>query len=149
MARIDEIDPATLHDIFRLRCDVFVVEQQCAYPELDGLDAEPTTRHLWLTPAGDLSRVISYLRILQPETGPTMVGRIVTSRAHRKTGLGSQLMHTALAMVDHELVPVVALNAQLYAQPWYEGFGFEVCGRVFVEDGISHVPMRRLHPLGA
>ncbi len=144
IATIDDMAPTTLHAIIKLRIDVFVVEQQCTYAELDGLDASPTTRHLWLTTGANRpTDVLSYLRILQePETIP-MIGRIVTSPDRRRTGLGTQLMHTVLALLDDERVPEVHLNAQLYAAPWYEVFGFIPCGKTFVEDGISHVPMRR------
>ncbi len=149
VATIEAIAPRTLHAIVKLRCDVFVVEQQCVYPELDGLDDQPTTRHLWITEAGQANRVLSYLRILQPETGGTWIGRIVTRPDQRRTGQGSRLVRTALGLLDDELVPEVHLNAQVYAAPWYEGFGFEACGAVFVEDGISHVPMRRFMPTTA
>src|SRR5690606_15538749 len=62
-----ELDAATLYALLRLRVDVFVVEQQCPYPELDGRDTEPTTRHLWLGPAA--TQPLSYLRILAEPDG--------------------------------------------------------------------------------
>jgi len=147
IAAIDTLAPTTLHAIIKLRIDVFVVEQQCTYAELDGLDVSPTTRHLWLSASVDRPHeVLTYLRILQEPGAFPMIGRIVTCPERRRSGLGTQLMHTVLALLDEERLPEVHLNAQLYAAGWYEVFGFIPCGRIFVEDGISHVPMRRPHP---
>lgn len=146
VARLHELDPCTFHDIVRLRTDVFVVEQQCAYPELDGRDADPGTRHVWLTDGPDGSDLLSYLRILQPVGGQAQIGRIVTRPDRRKDGVASNLVDIALGMLDDELVPEVGLNAQLYAAAWYEGFGFGTCGSPFVSSGISHVSMVRPRP---
>lgn len=131
-SRFSDLDLRTLHDLLRLRVDVFVVEQECAYPEVDGLDTAPDTWHLWI---GD-DEVVAYLRIL---AGPR-IGRVATSRPHRGRGLASALVEEALRLVGDS---PVTLEAQSHLTAWYERFGFRQVGPEYVEDGIPHVPMRR------
>jgi ElaA protein len=140
IARIDDIAPRTLYEILRLRSDVFVVEQACAFPELDGHDLDDTTRHLWLDADGD---VVGYARLLADADGGSTIGRVVTPVNRRATGLGKHLMREAMAQVTHP----IRLKAQERLAAWYAQFGFEVCGPVFDEDGIAHVPMRLDRPM--
>ena len=136
-ARFAELDPATLYALLRLRCDVFVVEQQCAYPEVDGRDAEPDTVHLWLDEDGI---PVAYLRILR-DPGAARIGRVCTAKAHRGAGLADRLMRAALDALQPGL-PCV-LDAQTGAIGLYQRHGFIVAGEPYVEDGIEHLPMRR------
>jgi len=133
-----DLDAPTLYAILRLRSDVFVVEQACPYPELDGRDTEPTTRHLWL--ADDPADPQSYLRILTEPDGAARIGRVCTAAAARGLGLSRRLMDAALARAGDR--PCV-LDAQTYLVKFYRSFGFTVAGVEFVEDGIPHMPMRR------
>lgn len=133
-----ELDPVTLHEIVRLRVDVFVVEQKCPYPELDGRDVEPGTEHVW-APWGERP-VAAYLRVLAEPDDVRRVGRVVTHPAARGRGLAGRLVDDVLAR--HGEVPVV-LDAQSYLVEWYRRFGFVPTGPEFLEDGIPHVPMRR------
>ena len=137
VAAWDRIDPTTAYALLRLRVDVFVVEQRCPYPELDGRDTEPATRHLWLD---DGAGPTAYLRVLAEPGGGRRIGRVCTRRDARGRGL-------AAALVGHALVEsagaAVVLDAQSHLQRWYEQFGFAVSGPAFVEDGIPHVPMTR------
>jgi ElaA protein len=133
-ARFAELDPATLYALLRLRVDVFVVEQNCPYPELDGRDAEPATVHLWLEHNGAPA---SYLRILA-DPGAARIGRVCTAAAHRGGGLSGRLVAAALDLIGDR--PSV-LDAQAHLVGFYARFGFEVAGERFVEDGIPHVPM--------
>lgn len=136
VAAFDELDTATLYELLRLRIDVFVVEQHCPYPELDGRDSEPATLHCWLT---EDDVIVSCLRLLAERDGTTRVGRVAT-RAHlRGAGLGGRLLEGALRPVAG---PVVA-DVQSPLVDWYARFGFAVTGPEFVEDGIPHRPMRR------
>ncbi len=130
------LDPMTLYEILRLRVDVFVVEQRCAYRELDGRDTEPTTRHLWI--AGDDGAVHAYVRMLEDGDGVTRIGRVVTAARWRGRGLADRLVRYAIALAPG---PVVA-SAQAHLRPWYERLGFVVAGRGYDEDGIPHLPMR-------
>jgi ElaA protein len=133
-ARFDDLTPRDLYDLLALRVRVFVVEQECAFQELDGLD--PEAEHVWTRgPAGE---VVAYLRILEGD-GETRIGRIVTAPEHRGTGAGAALMRAVLAGIEG---PVV-LGAQVQAQGFYARLGFAVDGPGYDEDGIPHVPMRR------
>jgi ElaA protein len=135
-----ELDPAALYAILRLRVDVFVVEQACPYPELDGRDLEPTTRHLWLGPAGEPADPRSYLRILTQPAGTARIGRVCTAPTARGLGLSRRLMAAALQRLGDR---PCELDAQSYLVAFYRSFGFAAVGPEFVEDGIPHVPMRR------
>ncbi len=132
-----ELDPATLYKILRLRVDVFVVEQQCAYPELDGRDLEPAARQLWIEDAGE---VAATLRVLRDPDGTARIGRVATAATARGAGLAAELMHHALELIGDG---AAVLDAQEHLEAWYGRFGFERSGPSYVEDGIPHVPMRR------
>lgn len=137
-ARWHELDPRTLHDLVRLRVDVFVVEQECAYPELDGRDPEPGTEHWWTC---DDAGPTAYLRVLAEPDGSRRIGRVVTRRDARGLGLSARLLDDVLT--EHGHLPLV-LDAQTYVQAMYARKGFEVCGAEYEDDdGIPHVPMRR------
>ncbi|HSI94138.1 MAG TPA: GNAT family N-acetyltransferase [Jiangellaceae bacterium] len=136
-ARFSELDPATLYEILRLRVDVFVVEQECAYPELDGRDDEPGAVHLWIR---DDDGVAAYLRMLEEPGGEVKIGRVAVAFRARGTGLAGRLM---LEAVDRLGDRPCILDAQTYLAEFYERFGFVTVGAEFVEDGIAHVPMRR------
>ncbi|HEV2888161.1 MAG TPA: GNAT family N-acetyltransferase [Jatrophihabitans sp.] len=146
-----ELDVGTLYRILQLRVDVFVVEQRCPYRELDGRDLDPGTRWLW---ASDAGAVLATLRILRAEDGTARIGRVATARQARASGIASDLMRRALVFLDSEASAArsgggrpagieVLLDAQTPLTAWYQRFGFEPAGPEFVEDGISHLPMRR------
>jgi ElaA protein len=135
-----DLDANTLYAILRLRTDVFVVEQSCPYPELDGRDLEPATRHLWLAPASDQAEPVSYLRILEEPDGGARIGRVCTAVGHRGAGLSGRLIAAALARIDSRQC---VLDAQSHLVGFYAAFGFAAAGPEFVDDGIPHVPMRR------
>ena len=136
-AAFADLDAATLYDLLKLRADVFVVEQACPYPELDGRDTEPATRHWWLE--DEAGRPAAYLRTLAEADGATRIGRVVTRADQRSAGLARRLVGAVLA---RSRGPVVA-DAQSHLVGWYEALGFEVSGEAYVEDGIPHTPLRR------
>lgn len=137
-----DLDAATLYQILRLRVDVFVVEQACPYPELDGRDLDPQTRQFWIS--GD-DGVIATLRLLvdpPAADGRPMyrIGRVCTERGHRGQGLTAQLLGAALTEIgDHPC----RIDAQAYLVDMYAKFGFLAEGDEYLEDGIPHVAMRR------
>ncbi|GIJ80350.1 ElaA protein [Micromonospora phaseoli] len=137
VASFADLDARTFHDLVRLRVDVFVVEQECAYPEIDGRDVEPGTRHLWLAHDG---APVAYLRILAEPDGSARIGRVVVAPAARSAGHAGRLMAAALAGVGDR--PCV-LDAQSHLVDFYTRHGFTVSGPEYVEDGIPHTPMRR------
>jgi ElaA protein len=131
----EALDPAAAYAVWRLRQQVFVVEQACPYPDLDGRDDEPGTRHVLLR---DGVRLVGYARVL--DDGETWrIGRVVLAEEARGRGLADNLMVTALDVCpDRDIV----LDAQSPLADWYQKFGFAVDGEEFVEDGIPHLPMR-------
>jgi predicted GNAT family N-acyltransferase len=131
-----ELTPLEVYALLKLRVDVFVVEQHCPYPELDGRDVEPATVHLWLECDGEVAATI---RIL--DDGDTRaIGRVATATHHRGRGLAARLIAEGIARCEG--FPVT-LGAQAHLEAWYERFGFRRSGPGYVEDGIPHVPMRR------
>ena len=138
-ATFRDLDTTSLYAILKLRADVFVVEQQCAYGDLDGRDDEPGTRHLWFTRDGE---VRAYVRILN-DGDVERIGRVVTAKTARGAGLAGRLMEEALTIIGNR--PSV-LDAQAYLVDFYARYGFRPTGPEFLEDGIPHVPMRREAP---
>ena len=135
-AAFAELTPFEVYGLCRLRVDVFVVEQQCPYPELDGRDVEPATVHLWFEEDG---KVLATIRVL--DDGATRaIGRVATAANARGRGLAARLMEEGIALcAGHP----VTLGAQAYLEDWYARFGFRRSGPDYVEDGIPHLPMRR------
>ncbi|MGI5129058.1 GNAT family N-acetyltransferase [Pseudonocardia sp. CA-107938] len=129
-----------LYRLLRLRTDVFVVEQHCAYPELDGRDLERRTRHLWLAPAGDPGTVLGYLRLLVEPDGAHRIGRVCTAATARGTGLAHRLLAAALAEAGDG---ACVLDAQEHLAAFYSGYGFVPSGPVYEWDGVPHLPMLR------
>ena len=137
VAGFDELPVRTAYDVWRLRQQVFVVEQDCPYPDLDGRDLEEATRHLVLL--DDEDAVIGTLRVLD-DGGWSRIGRVVVAPAARGRGLAAVMMDEAMALCgDRE----VRLDAQTGLTGFYEGYGFVVTGPEFDEDGVMHVPMAR------
>lgn len=137
-----ELSASELYEILRLREAVFIVEQNCPYPEADGKD--PDAIHLWF--AEEDGRVKAYLRLYHKkgELGTIQVGRVVTSPDVRGTGLGRKLLHEGIRhAVETMGAERLYLEAQVYAIGFYEKEGFEVSSGEFLEDGIPHVEMRR------
>lgn len=130
----DQLTAAQLYALLRLRADVFIVEQEAAYADVDGLDLLPSTVHLWS------EGPTACLRVLTEPDGTARIGRVCVAREARGTGLGAELMAAAVEHLGN--VPMV-LDAQTYALPFYEKFGFVVVGERYLEDGIEHVTMRR------
>jgi predicted GNAT family N-acyltransferase len=135
-ARFAELTAGEVYGLCRLRVDVFVVEQECPYPELDGRDTEPATEHLWFEADGE---PVATLRVLD-DGAERAIGRVATAAGWRGSGLAARLMEEALATYGQG---PLHLGAQAYLQGWYERFGFRQSGPGYVEDGIPHVPMRR------
>ena len=130
-----ELTRDELFAIARARQDVFVVEQKCAYPDLDDRDLFST--HVFAMENGKVSAYLRYFDRPQ-EPGVIQIGRVLTAE-HGK-GLGRCLMEEALRDLREKHL---YLEAQVYAAGFYELFGFRVVSSPFEEDGIPHVCMRR------
>ena len=145
---ISEISTKKLYQILRLRVDIFVVEQNCPYPELDGVDIDSGTRHIWIEKK-DLP--ISYLRVFSDTEGETRIGRVATIESERTHGFAGILLDHVIKSTSGTLL----LDAQVYLENWYHEKGFVTTGKIFEEPcgensnpGILHVPMsykRNLH----
>lgn len=138
--RWHDLTAAELYRVVKLRQDVFIVEQACAYPDLDGTD--PSAWHLLGDRAGEL---IAYLRffgpgILRPEA---VIGRVITAGSVRGQGVGRLLMERGADACRERFGPApIHLGAQVRQQGFYESLGYRVSGPGYDEDGIPHVPMR-------
>ncbi len=128
------LDPVTLHEILRLRQDVFVVEQGAAYDDIDGRDLEPGTVQFW---AG-LGSVDATVRLLREADGSERIGRVATARHARGQGLAGRLIEAAIAEAR---APRIHLGAQEHLEDWYGRFGFVRSGERYSEDRIPHIPM--------
>ena len=131
------LDPLTAYSLWKLRQDVFVVEQEAAYADLDGLDLAPETRHVVME--DDDGVVLGCARVLD-EGARWRIGRVALHRTVRGRGWAHQVLQAALQVCpDRDIV----LDAQAPLAEWYAGYGFEVDGEEFLEDGIPHLPMVR------
>lgn len=134
--RGSDLSATELHDLLRLRARVFVVEQSCAFLDLDGHDLDHATIHTWIEEAG---AIVSYLR-RRPVDGSLLVSRVCTAGDARGRGLATLLVRHAIERAG----PLsIVLAAQAHLTGWYARLGFAAAGEPFTEDGIPHVVMRR------
>lgn len=134
-----ELTTEELYEILRTREAVFIVEQNCPYPEADGKDYE--AMHLFYREDG---RVAAYLRLYykKDEPGTVQVGRVVTAK--RGIGLGRRILHEGVTYaIETMKAQRLYLHSQVYAIGFYEKEGFRVSSDEFLEDDIPHVQMRR------
>lgn len=131
-----QLDTSMLYKLLKLRSDVFIVEQNCPYADIDGRDTESGTVHIWSEVDGQMA---SYLRVLSESDG-YRIGRVCTGIPWRGMGLANRLVQEACRYTGDA---PVRLDAQIDAVKLYLRNGFEVCGPQFIEDGIPHLPMCR------
>ncbi|MBD8594173.1 GNAT family N-acetyltransferase [Pseudomonas sp. CFBP 8758] len=138
-----ELDVHQLYEILRLRSEVFVVEQQCPYQDVDGQDLYADTCHLLAWSEG---RLVAYLRLLDPSTqsGDVVIGRVITAPSARGTGLGHALLANALEHAARRWPQMpIKLSAQAHLQGYYGRYGFIAHGQEYLEDNIAHIAMYR------
>ena len=139
-ANISAMDPVVLYKILQIRTDVFVVEQNCPYPELDGRDLEPDSEQVWVTVDDEIAGTIRILR----DSDALRIGRVVVAAKHRGTGVARELFTYALERCANiNPASKLVLDAQAPLQDWYGSFGFEPVSEIFMEDGIPHITMER------
>lgn len=147
----DQLTTRLLYQILQARSDVFVVEQACAYQELDGKDL--CALHLcgWQSAydhadsSSEPPVLLAYARLLPPGVSypQASIGRVMTSRAGRYQKLGRPLMQEALArMADHYPGQPITIGAQYHLRNFYQSLGFHPISEVYDEDGIDHIDMR-------
>ncbi len=129
-----------LHAIYALRAKVFVVEQHCAYQDVDGTDT--TCFHLQLL---EKETLIAYARIIPPNEEHTYckIGRVVSGPEYRGKNYGRAVMQEAIAACKKFYMHAdIVISAQAYLVAFYQSFGFLIEGKPYDEDGIPHVQMR-------
>lgn len=133
-----------LFEVLQLRVDVFVVEQQCSYPELDHFDRHAETQHL--SGRNECGQLLTYARILPPglKYPEVSIGRFVVKADARGKGVGHRLLRAALELIQ-ECWPgsAMRISAQEYLQRFYAQHGFTRVSDVYLEDGIPHVELLR------
>jgi len=137
-ARFADLSPDRLYDLLRLRSAVFVVEQACAFLDLDDRDREPRAEHLWLD---DEQGLAGCLRLLHEDGDRWSMGRVVTRADARSGGVAAALVGAGLERLGELGCREVHLGAQAQLEGWYGRFGFRRHGDRYLEDGILHVPM--------
>lgn len=129
-----------LYEMIRLRVDVFVVEQDCPYSDLDNKDQDAIHYSYTL----DSGRVIGYLRILNKGVSynEVSIGRVIIDPEFRKLNLGNDLMAEAMSYIKNEMGEnAVRISAQKHLENYYSYHGFKSVGEPYLEDGIPHIQM--------
>lgn len=136
--RFDELTTAELYALLQCRSEVFVVEQDCVYQDLDECDQHAT--HLFFAEAG---RVIAYIRVIDPgvKYPPASIGRVVTRREYRRQGLSTRLIRRGIELAL-QLAPTIEIEAQAYLKHFYASFGFRIISEEYLLDGIPHFSMQ-------
>jgi ElaA protein len=137
--RFDELNTQQLYQILRLRQLVFIIEQDCLYPDLDDLDQQSV--HLCAWKDGEL---LAYLRSLPPglDYAESALGRILVSERARGLKLGRELVQRGVALNQRTWPGSdIKIGAQAYLEKFYQDLGFETIGEIYIEDGIPHIKM--------
>lgn len=132
----EQLSTPELFEIYKTRVDVFVVEQHCAYPEID--DNDLIALHLF---AKNSQKLTAYCRIIPKENG-VAIGRVLVTKEHRGTGLARELMQKALEISQqHWQNQPIYVQAQAHLQGFYQSLGFQPISEIYLEDGIPHLDM--------
>ena len=135
--RFDELDSKTLHDIFLLRSEVFVVEQDCVYQDIDGKDVNSI--HII---GKKQEEIIAYSRIMNLNNEFCSIGRVLVKKELRKKGIGLKLMKKSIEKAKKLYnKKKIKISAQEYLKNFYTDIGFKHTGKSYLEDGIPHIEM--------
>ena len=141
--RFDDFTARELYGVLKLRVDVFVVEQNCPYPELDNLDQQSI--HLLYRENGE---VLAYSRLVPAGVKYELpsIGRVIVRDDARGRGLAKQLLERSIDYIVGEWqAQAIQLQGQVYLQEFYQSFGFQPISDSYDEDGIPHVDMKLIH----
>lgn len=139
--KFDELSLNELYNIMQLRSQVFVVEQNCIYQDLDDIDK--ISYHLFIKGNNDMIK--AYLRIFEKDKDTAQIGRVVTEEKERKKGYATKLMEKGIQLIKNEMKKdKVYLEGQVYCKDLYLKLGFEIISDEFLEDGIPHYKMIKI-----
>lgn len=139
--KFEDLKLHELYQILQLRSEVFVVEQDCVYQDIDGKDQKAL--HI-LGYEGDL--LVAYTRLFPPGIyfSEAAIGRVVVKYEHRKNSYGHELLEASIKAIEEQYqTKKIKLSAQIYLTKFYESHGFEQIGEGYMEDGIPHIAMVR------
>lgn len=140
--KFEDLDNQKLYEILKLRTDIFVVEQNCPYPEIDGRDQEAI--HFY---ASYNKVVIAYCRIFLPGSlysKEASIGRIAVVKDYRGNNLGHIIVDKSLQIIEKKVGKTdVKISAQAYLKKFYEDHGFKTISEEYVWDGIPHFDLIR------
>ncbi len=142
LKKYKELTVDEFHNILQLRIDVFVVEQNCPYPELDGKDKY--AYHFFAYTEEKPNQILAYTRIFKPGDyyNKAAIGRVVVHPDFRKDGLGYKLMVKSISQIKKIFkTSEIKIGAQTYLKNFYESLGFVKEGDGYIEDGIPHIYM--------
>jgi ElaA protein len=137
----EEISVYELYDLLQLRSEVFVVEQDCAYQDMDGKDSKAL--HVIGTKEGN---IVAYTRCFEPGIyfKEASIGRVVVESDQRKYGYGHHIMQASIkAIKSHYKTEIIKISAQTYLRKFYESHNFKQLGEGYLEDGIPHIAMMK------
>ena len=139
-----DLSTETLYAILALRAEVFVVEQNCPYQDVDGKD--PKSLHV--CGYAENGELCAYARLVKPGVSydEWAIGRVITSPLVRRTGAGEELMRTCMAYFDEHSISSVRISAQSYLHDFYTKFGFVQVSEEYLEDDIPHMEMLYTQP---
>ena len=140
--RFNELSASELYQLLQLRSEVFVVEQNCVYQDIDGKDEKAL--HL----LGEIDhKVVAYSRIFKANDyfENASIGRVDIAEKYRAQKWGHQLMQEAISGIENNFgIQSITISAQLYLKKFYESHGFVQIGETYLEDGIPHIEMLRI-----
>lgn len=140
--RFQELTTSELYELLQLRSEVFVVEQDCVYQDIDGKDQKAL--HVIGVKEG---KIVAYTRLFNSGEyfDTPSIGRVVVKETERKYGYGHDLIKASIkAIVDNYNETTITISAQTYLQKFYESHGFKQIGEGYLEDGIPHIRMVKI-----
>lgn len=139
----NELSVNEFHDLIQLRIDVFVVEQDCPYSDLDGKDKK-SYHVICRDGKGEIAATARILPAGVSYPNDVAIGRVVVAPNHRKISLGHKLMQESLHFIKEEFGDVsMRISAQKHLENYYQQHGFTSSGKEYLEDGIPHVEMEK------
>jgi ElaA protein len=135
---LNEIPASDLYQILKLRQDIFIIEQNCNYHDIDNIDTD--SEHIYLKEDGE---IISYSRIVPAgiKFACPSIGRIVVKKTYRGNGFGKEIVRRCLKILSQRGVSSVYIEAQSHLESFYESVGFKKISDSYPVDGISHIKM--------